>query len=112
MSRKAWDDRSKREYSVKLLKALTSKETAFSFAEKTGMLSNVDIGNYSVHYNRLTQRGQELLKHSKELIGPPDSFVDRSAWEGIIVKKFPYILEGKESPQTLWDEAEKQSIAD
>ena len=110
MSKNAWDNKEKRVGSLKLLKTLTSRDSAFQFAEMTGMLSNVDTNGNVVHYNRLTKKGQEMLESSAELIGPPDSFVDRSVWEGIIVKKFPYVLEGKIDPKAVWDEAIAASV--
>lgn len=110
MSRTAWDSGKKREASLKLLKTLTSRETASYLAEQTGMLSNVDIGSYHVNYNRLTEKGKQLIENSRELIGPPDSFVYRSTWENVIAKQFPYMLEGKKEPAALWDEAVKEGI--
>lgn len=110
MSRTAWDDSRKREAAVKLLKALTSKDTAYVFARQRGMLSNVTIDESAAGYSPLVERGRELLNHPGERIGPPDSFVDRSAWEGIIVEKFPYVLEGALSAEAVWEEALKKSI--
>lgn len=110
MSTRAWKDDSKQEAAVKLLKALTSKETAYAFARQTGMLANVDHDLSAVQYSPMVEKGRELLNRSEELIGPPDSFVDRSAWEGIIVEKFPYVLEGAVSPEAVWEEALKKSL--
>jgi len=112
MSRTAADDPEKKAVCIKLLKALTSRETAALFAEQTGMLSNVEIDSSKVNYGRLTKKGREMLDTSKELIGPPDSFVDRSVWEDIIVKQFPYVLEEEKSARDLWNEAIKAGAAE
>jgi raffinose/stachyose/melibiose transport system substrate-binding protein len=79
-------------------------------ANNTGMISNVDISGYDIRYNRLTKKGLELINNARVLVGPPDSFVNRSVWEKVIVKDFPYVLEGKKTPEELWDEAIKQGI--
>ena len=46
-----------------------------------------------------------------ELIGPPDSFVDRSIWERNIVEEFPYVLVGEKTPQQVWDQVSKEYVA-
>lgn len=102
ISRKAWDEPAQREASLKLLKYLTSRETATLLAEKTGMLSNVDIYDYNIKYQKLAKKGINLTYSSRELIGPPDSYLPRTVWENVIVKDFPYVLEGKITPEDLW----------
>lgn len=93
VSKTAWDDQNKREASVKLLKALTSRESALKFTSQADMLTSIDITGCNVQYGPLMRKGQQLLADAKELIEPPDSFVDRSVWEEIIMKQFPYVLE-------------------
>lgn len=110
MSKNAWDNIKKRDASIRLLKTLTSSETAAVFAQQTGMLSNVDISGYKVRYNRLTKKGQYLLNNAQSLIGPPDSFVYRSAWEEVIVKDFPYFLEGEKKAEDIWNKAIERGI--
>jgi raffinose/stachyose/melibiose transport system substrate-binding protein len=109
MSKAAEADGVKKAGCIKLLKTLTSKDTAVLFAGITGMYSNVDISKYNVKYNRLAKKGIEMVKNAKELVGPPDSFVERSIWEDKIVKDFPYVLEGRETADTLWSDAEKMN---
>lgn len=109
MSKVAGNDGNKRENSIKLLKALTSKESAVLFANQTSTFSNVDISGSKVNYSQLALKGQELVKNARELVGPPDSFIDRSIWEEKIVKDFPYVLEGRLSADSLWIEAEKMN---
>ncbi len=105
MSKKAWEEPVQKEASLKLMKYLTSKKTATLLAERTGMLSNVDINKINVKYNKLAKKGFNLTKTTKQLIGPPDSYLPRTAWENIIVKEFPYILENKMMPAELWNRA-------
>ena len=111
MSSTAWDDSSKREASLRLLRTLTSRNTAAFFAQQTGMISNIDICGYNVSYNRLTKKGLQLINNAQVLVGPPDSFVDRSVWERVIVEDFPYMLEGEVSPEEIWNKAINEGIA-
>jgi len=104
ISKAAWDDPKKREASLKLLKELTSRKSAELFALKSGMISNLNINVSGLNYNYLTLKGLDLMKKSKELIGPPDSYVDRTAWEEIIVKQIPYVLEDKRDAKNVWND--------
>lgn len=109
MSTKAGFDPNQREAALKLLKYLTSKSTATLLAEKTGMLSNVDIYEFNVQYSDLVNKGISLVSKFPQLIGPPDSYLPRSAWDNVIVKNFPYILENKMTPEELWKRALAES---
>lgn len=108
MSKRASDNPAKQEASIRLLRALTSKDTATLLAEKTGMMSNVKIFDFDIDYNRLTRKGMAIMSVAKKLVGPPDSYLPRSIWESTIVQNFPYMLEGKLSPEELWDMAMTQ----
>jgi raffinose/stachyose/melibiose transport system substrate-binding protein len=110
VSQKAWEDEERKLASIKLLRALTSKEAAKGLAAKTGMLSNVKIDESKVGYSRLVKKGQEMIWNAKELIGPPDTFVDRAEWERTIVKEFPYVLAGREQAEVLWEKVMKKSL--
>lgn len=110
MSRSATEDSSKLEASLKLLKTLTSVETASVFAADTGMISNVDISKYNINYRSLTVKGRQMLSETGQLVGPPDSFVDRSSWEKDIAQQFPYYLEGKISAEEVWAKAISNGI--
>ncbi len=104
-SSKAMRDPTKTAAVQKLLRFLASKQTAATLAERTGMISNVDIGQYNITYNHLTQKGLALVDSANALVGPVDSFIDRTVWEDVIIKQFPYVLQGKLSPEELWAEA-------
>lgn len=110
MSQTAAEDGKKQEASLKLLKALTSEKTAATFASDTGMISNVNISKYNIDYRKLTIKGKRMLSEAKVLVGPPDSFVDRSSWEKDIAQQFPYYLEGKTSAEELWAKAISSGI--
>lgn len=111
MSKSASEDEFKRDASIKLLKALTSKESAEVFAKRTGMLSNVDSERLNSYKGRLRVNEKALLNNADELIGPPDSFVDRTIWEKVIVEEFPYVLVGEKTPQQVWDQVRVEYIA-
>jgi raffinose/stachyose/melibiose transport system substrate-binding protein len=105
ISKKAWDNPAKREQAIKLLKVLTSRDSSIELAQKTDMISNVDISGYNIEYNELTQKGLDLIKNSDLLVNPPDSYISRSVWESVIVKNFPDMLNENISPEELWEEA-------
>ncbi|HEY9058924.1 MAG TPA: extracellular solute-binding protein [Pseudobacteroides sp.] len=104
VSQNAWTNSDKNEASIRLLKALTSKKAAETFSYKSGMINNLNIDTIGLKYNDLTKKGLDLIENANELVGPPDSYVDRTAWENIIVKKFPYVLEDKERAVDVWNE--------
>ncbi len=110
MSAAAEDDPVKLDASIRLLRKLTSSETAAMFASETGMISNVNIDSYNIHYRDLTIKGKKMLEESKLLVGPADSFVDRSSWETDISAQFPYFLAGKTSAADVWSKAIEHGI--
>ncbi len=112
ISQKAWEDTSKREQAIKLLKYLTSKEACAQLGLQTEMISNVDISDYNINYNSLTQSGLSIIKDSDVLVGPPDHYFSRTVWESIIVRDFPDMLSGSISPEDLWKEAIKADVED
>ena len=96
--------------SLRLLKTLTSEETVLVFANETGMISTVDISRYNTGYRRMTEKGLKMLSNARLLIGPPDSFVDRTSWETDIAGRFLYYLEGEVSAREIWDDAVRNGI--
>lgn len=106
-SNKAMRDPNKTAAVQKLLRFLASEQTAAQLAEQTGMISNVDIEKYDITYNRLTQKGLSLVNTANALVGPADSFIDRTVWEDYIIKQFPHMLQGRVSPEQLWTDAIK-----
>ena len=110
MSTAVHEDKTKLEAAIRLLKALTSPETAAVFAAETGMISNVNIDLYHINYRNLTVKGKKMLNESELLVGPADSFVDRTSWEEDIAMQFPYYLSGKINAEEMWDNAIKNGI--
>lgn len=110
MSAAAYEDQEKAGASVKLLKFLTSPETAAVFATETGMISNVNIDDYHIQYRRLTVKGKKMLEDANLLVGPLDSFVDRTSWEEDIALQFPYFLSGNISAEEMWMNAVENGI--
>jgi raffinose/stachyose/melibiose transport system substrate-binding protein len=105
ISQNAWDNPAKKAEAIKLLKCITSSNSSVQLADKTGMISNVNIDGSNIPYNTLTQKGINMINSAKTLIGPPDSYITRSVWENIIVKDFPDMLSGAVSPEVLWQRA-------
>lgn len=104
ISQAAWDDLPRRQASIDLLKFLTSEPSATAFAENNHMLSAVKITPPNVYYSGLMKRGRLLIGDTKEVIQPPDSLIDKSVWDGIIVEQLPYVLEGHRTSREVWDE--------
>ena len=105
MSQKAYEDKNKREAAIKLLKFLTKPESVDFIINSTGSIPNVKGSEQNIPEG-LKSMGKQMIDSSKELIGPPDSFMDRTSWENILVKKFPQMLEGKISPEEIFKEME------
>lgn len=110
MSQAVCEDDDKYAASVSLLKTLTSQETAVTFAAETGLLSNVDIDEYDIDYRDLTVKGKKMLNEAEHLVGPADSFVDRTSWENDISQQFPFFLLGEITAEEVWDRAIKNGI--
>lgn len=110
MSQAASDDNLKREASIRLLRALTSTNTAATFASDTGMISNVNIDKYNIEYRRMTLKGRKMLSDAPLLVGPSDSYVDRSSWEVDIAQQLPYFLEGELTAEQVWAKAISKGI--
>ncbi|MDP4177496.1 MAG: extracellular solute-binding protein [Bacillota bacterium] len=101
MSTAAYENLDKKNACIKLLKTLTSKETWDKFNQKTGLISNINTSYYTNEENVLLQNGLNMVKASPELVGPPDSFVDRSAWENILVTDMSNYFTGKTTAEDI-----------
>jgi len=110
MSKKAYENPDKREMCIKLLKHLTSVEAAKLFSHETGFISNIKIPDQSVQPGRLMGKGKELIARSMELVGPTDSFIDRNLWEQVLVTSFPHVLEGRMTPEEVFEEMERRAV--
>ena len=110
MSSAAWEDEERREASIKLLRFLTSPESAAQFASRTGMISNVSLEGYDIDYIDMTIKGMRMLEEADTLVGPLDSFVDRTVWEKYIAEQFPYFLSGKITAEEMWEAAIENGI--
>jgi raffinose/stachyose/melibiose transport system substrate-binding protein len=110
MSAVAGEDKTKLDASLRLLKFLTSPETAAVFASETGMISNVDIDSFNIEYRELAIKGNKLVERAPYLVGPLDHFVDRASWEKDIAGEFPYLLTGKITAEEMWSKAIRNGI--
>ncbi len=106
ISKSAWDKPAGEDTTIKLLKYLTSKETATFLYEKTALLSNLKI-QQETPYSSLAQQSIDLYERTLEenKTSIPDHVIDRSAWNDIVIQQFPYFLEDKKTAQEIWDQA-------
>ena len=51
-----------------------------------------------------------MLEEADTLVGPLDSFVDRTVWEKYIAEQFPYFLSGKITAEEMWEAAIENGI--
>jgi len=56
------------------------------------------------------RKGKELIADSLELVGPTDSFIDRNLWEQILVTSFPQVLEGRKTPEEVFEEMDRKAM--
>ncbi len=110
MSARAYQNPGKQEMCIKLLKHLTSAETAKLFSHETSFISNIRIPYQDMQLSRLMRRGKVLIAQSLELVGPTDSFIDRNLWEQILVTSFPHVLEGRKTPEEVFMEIDRRAM--
>lgn len=103
MSEAAYKDEHKRRACVKLLKFLTSTKSMNYFVSHSGSMSGLNNQVY-VDNIGLSLHGEEMVENSKELIAPPDSIIERSTWENVLVKKFPLMLQNQITPEEIYKE--------
>lgn len=108
ISSSAFNDSKKKAACIKFLKFLTSKDTTRKIVNVTGSISSIKNSEIiEDSSNVLSIKGRNLMSNSKELIGPPDSFLKRSSWENILVKRFPEMLDGNIKPEDIFNEMDK-----
>lgn len=107
ISKAAWDDPDVMENSLIFLKYLTSGKTATYFYERTGLLTNLKEIQYNSVYSSLAEQSIKMYENTKEknLTPIPDHIIERTIWDEIVIKQFPYFLEGKKTSDEIWDEA-------
>ena len=103
MSQKAWEDETKRENCIMLLKELTSPENVGELAKDSGFISNIELGEYAPEVTIMSKKGEALVNASKERVGAVDWFINRNIWENIIIKQFPSVLRGQITPETVYE---------
>lgn len=104
MSQQAYEDPTIRTHSVILLQELTKAENVAEFAKCSGLISNIDLGEYAPKQTVMGSKGENLVKQSKELVGAVDWFINRQAWENIIIEQFPCVLKGKQTPEAVFEQ--------
>ncbi|MFA9398707.1 MAG: ABC transporter substrate-binding protein [Clostridiaceae bacterium] len=104
MSQKAYEDKKKKEACTRFMKYITSKEVALRFTNELGCLTTIDIEKDEIDKSILLEQSMNLVDNANELVGPTDSFLNRTLWEDILVERFPNVLEGNESPEEVFKE--------
>lgn len=106
MSRNAWNDEAKREASLKLLRKLTSPEASMMLTSGSGFISSIDMSSVMQAESTMYRKGRDLINGASELVPPPDSVVDRTVWDTVIVPSFVDVYEGdSEEIRGIWAEA-------
>lgn len=107
ISKAAWDDLDVMDNSIKFLKYLTSEQISRYFYEKTGLLTNLKKMEHNNVYSSLAEQSITMYENTKEqnLTPIPDHIIERTTWDEIVIKQFPYFLEGKKTSGEIWDEA-------
>lgn len=103
MSKQASESPKEKEASIKLLKFLTQKENVSLLLKDSGSLSNISLYNDSFVQKMNNDNGLNIIGNAESLVGPPDSFIKRTFWEEVVVKKFPQMLEGKILPEDIYN---------
>lgn len=102
ISQSAWEDPKKREWCLKLLKDFTAEETIKTLDQDSGFISGTYVEK-EVMDTAIIKQGNYLVDHAKELVGPVDSFIERTLWEDIIVKQMPNVFRGTISEQQVFE---------
>jgi len=113
ISKAAWDNADVIDNSIKFLKYLTSEETATYFYEKTGLLTNLKKVEHNSDYSSLAEQSIAMYENTKEKNRTPipDHIIERTTWDEIVIKQFPYFLEGQKTPEEIWDQAVQKILS-
>jgi raffinose/stachyose/melibiose transport system substrate-binding protein len=107
ISKAAWDNPDVMDNSMKFLKYLTSEQISKYFYEQTGLLTNLKKKEHNNVYSSLAEQSINMYENTKEknLTPIPDHIIERTTWDEIVIKQFPYFLEGKKTSGEIWNEA-------
>lgn len=97
ISQSTWNVEEKRMASLELLKFLTSKEAVQILSEHQGFIGSLNVGS------KRNTKIESYILSAEEWIGPPDHYIDRSFWEGQLVKQIPLVLEGRIKPEAIFE---------
>jgi len=99
MSKSAFDNPEKRESALIFLKYLTSKASRDVFELTSSFVSS----SPELPDDYLRRLGMRLTHSADELVGPPDHYINRNFWESVLIKEFPNMLEGKITPEEIFE---------
>lgn len=103
LSEAAFEDKNKQKACIKLLKFITSAKSINFIISNCGGMSGLN-DQASADSIGISLHGREMVEESKELVAPPDSIIERSTWENILVKKFPMMLQNQITPDEILKE--------
>lgn len=81
---------------------MTSIDVVKQLRDSSGSICNIK-GLERGENGTLIMKGYSLVDNAEQLIGPPDSYFERTPWDNVVVNKFPNVLEGKITPEEVFD---------
>ena len=105
ISTKAWKTPEQKRAAERLIKFISSGYAANTMVRRSEMLTNVKVELNNFEYDAMVQTMLGYIRKARELVEPPDTYVSSSIWEDAAVRNLPYVLEGKISPENVWENA-------
>lgn len=104
ISTKAWNDESKRDKCITILKEMTNDESFMELSKESGFIASIEIDNANNTY--LGKKGNKLIEEATELVNPVDCCISRNVWDEIIVAQFSSVLRETKTAEQLFEEVE------
>ncbi|MCX7772609.1 MAG: extracellular solute-binding protein [Clostridia bacterium] len=98
-------DNERKQACVDFLRYFTSKEVVQRFVNEKGMISAVKLDDEIYASNPFAQSGLELIRHAETTPRFPSEVFGDSIWAENFIKRFPYMLENRTSPEQLYEQA-------
>ncbi|MBN2795715.1 MAG: extracellular solute-binding protein [Clostridia bacterium] len=103
VNQQTFEDQDKKEAAILFLKYLTSESSRQKFSELPGFITS----DHSNSESYLKQLGYNLINAADFLVGPPDHYINRNWWESVLIHDFPNLLEGKITPESIFESIEE-----
>lgn len=104
ISRKAWDNKEKREAVLTLLETLISEQSIQTLAKDSGFFSSIEYEIEST--SSLRSQALDVIRSAGELIPPVDNSLNRSLWEGMIVPSLLKVMVEDLDPEEIFSSLE------